>query len=398
MYIFRALQDEPWFGPLALLAGAQLSRESGVVASAYTELYAALTEAGHSDLPEAVASALFYGPSALAKVAAQPPHGVLEGAQHDLTHLLSLVRHDWQTVVADILKEDVPPLEALAPLQEGAVALLRERLCSGTVAEVLDALLTAYRTNGTGDMARFPAFRWVGGTLQGVTQPAWTDVSRLVGLEGPLSRLHLNTEAFLRGEPAQHTLLYGPRGSGKSTAVRSLGGRYAADGLRFVEVTPEHLAELPDILGRLRGGPHRYLLFVDDLAFGSDSGTYGPLKSLLEGSLSGRPDNVRVYATSNRRHLVSERFSDRPDPLNDDPLAWDTQHERLALSDRFGLVITFPDATQRKYLAIVRSLAAQDGLVDDDLEQKAVRFADWGNGYSGRTAQQFVEALRSGLA
>ncbi len=397
MYIFRALQDEPWFGPLGALAEAQLSRETVAVAAAYRDLYAALAEAGHTDLFGAAATALLYTASPLATQAARPAAGLLDGARHDLTGLLALIRRDWRTEAADILKGEVPPLTSLAAPKEGTVEALSERLRAAEVDEILDVLLGAYRTNGTGDMARFPAFRWTGGALRGVGQPAWTDAARLVGLEGPLKRLRANTEAFLNGRPAQHALLYGPRGSGKSTAVRSLGGQYAADGLRFVEVAPEGLTELPEILGLLRGGPHRYLLFVDDLAFGTDSSAYGPLKSLLEGSLGGRPDNVRVYATSNRRHLVTERFSDRPDPLSDDPLGWDTQHERLALSDRFGLVITFPDATQRKYLEIVRSLAARDGLLDEELERKAVRFADWGNGYSGRTAQQFVEALRSGL-
>jgi uncharacterized protein len=218
-----------------------------------------------------------------------------------------------------------------------------------------------------------------------------------VGVEAALGRLYANTEAFLAGRGGHHALLYGPRGSGKSTALRSLGGRYAAAGLRLVEVGPGDLHELPQLLQQLSDRPHRYLLFVDDLSFEAGSAAYGPLKSLLEGSLGGQPDNVRVYATSNRRHLVAERFSERPDPLDDDVHAWDTQHDRLALADRFGLTLTFPDATQRRYLEIVRGLAARDGVTDGELEAKAVRFADWGNGYSGRTAQQFLEALRSGL-
>lgn len=397
MYIFRALQDEPWFASLTALTEASLSREPVAVEAAYADLYAALTGAGHADLFEAAATGLLYGVSPLAAQAAQPPRGLLEGAQHDLVKLLALVRRDWQAEVTAILKAEVPPLTSLASPKEGAAQGLSGTLRTAEAAEVVDALLLAYHRDGTGDMARFPAFRWVGGELRGVSTPAWTDAARLVGLERQFERLYANTEAFLAGRPAQHALLYGPRGSGKSTAVRSLGGRYAADGLRFVEVSPEGLSELPEILELLRERPHRYLLFVDDLAFGADSSAYGPLKSLLEGSLGGRPDNVRVYATSNRRHLVTERFSDRPDPLDDDPLAWDTQHERLALSDRFGLVLTFPDATQRKYLDIVRGLAEREGIVDEALERKAVRFADWGNGYSGRTAQQFIEGLRSDL-
>ena len=193
---------------------------------------------------------------------------------------------------------------------------LAKTLHSADTETALTELLTAYRKDGSGDLARFPAFRWSGGTLRGVAHPAWTDAERLVGVEGAVVRLRANTEAFLAGRGArhgaQHTLLYGPRGSGKSTALRSLGGRYAAAGLRFVEVAPGDLADLPEILEALRDSPHRYLIFVDDLAFEAGSRAYGPLKSLLEGSLSGGPDNALVYATSNRRHLVSERFSERP--------------------------------------------------------------------------------------
>ena len=102
-----------------------------------------------------------------------------------------------------------------------------------------------------------------------------------------------------------------------------------------------------------------------------------------------------LYATSNRRHLVRESHGDRPDPLDDDVHAWDTQHERLALSDRFGLAITFPDASQRRYLEIVRGLVVDLAIDVTDLDDRAIRFAEWGNGYSGRTAEQFVRSLRS---
>ena len=400
MYVFRALQQEPWAQALQKLAEVSLGRNAAEVEDGYAELYGALSEAGHADLYEAAATGLLYGESSLARAvssSAAPPEGLLAGARHDFTALLPLLRRDWPEEVAEIVGAAVPPLEHLSRSTDSKVQAFAELLSSADVDAVIEALLGAYRKNGTGDLARFPAFRWSGGALYGVSQPAWAESERLVGLERQLERLNANTEAFLAGRGAQHTLLYGPRGSGKSTALRSLGGRYAEAGLRFLEVVPESLTDLPTILETLRGRPHHYLLFVDDLSFEAGSRAYGPLKSLLEGSLGGRPENALVYATSNRRHLVTERFSDRPDPLNDDVHAWDTQHERLALSDRFGLVLTFPDATQRRYLEIVRGLVARDGLETDDLETKAVRFAEWGNGYSGRTAQQFAGAVKSGL-
>ena len=396
-YVFRAALREPWALALAQLADACVDRNAAEVGTAYADLYAALTEAGHTGLFEAAAAALLYSESPLAAARDEPAAGLLAGARHDLEALTELLRHDWQTEVADIVGR-APPLEPLAPSQADPVAALAQTLRTADVEGVLTELLAAYRLNGAGELARFPAFRWSGGTLRGVAHPAWTEAERLVGVGSAVARLRANTEAFLAGRGAQHTLLYGPRGSGKSTALRSLGSRYAAAGLRFVEVVPGDLTDLTEISDALRGRPHRYLLFVDDLAFEAGSRAYGPLKSLLEGSLSRGPDNTLVYATSNRRHLVSERFSERPGPLNDDVHAWDTQHERLALADRFGLVITFPDATQRRYLEIVRGLAERSNLTDSDIDAKAVRFAEWGNGLSGRTAQQFVEALGAGLA
>ncbi len=403
-YIFRPAALGPWALALTNLADACVGRDAVRVGKAYADLYKGLAEARHANLFEAAAASLLYTESPLVgALAAQRDSapGLLTGARRDLEVLARLLRRDWQAEVADLEGEELPPLESLAQSPGGPVAALAETLRGADPEAVLTELLTAYREDGTGELARFPAFRWAEGALRGVLHPAWTEAERLVGVGDAVARLRANTEAFLtrRGSRrgAQHTLLYGPRGSGKSTALRSLGGRYAAAGLRFVEVTPGDLTDLPEISAALRSRPHRYLIFVDDLAFENGSRAYGPLKSLLEGTLSGGPENVLVYATSNRRHLVSERFSDRPDPSSDDPHAWDTQHEQLALADRFGLVLTFPDATQRRYLEIVWGLAARDGLNDPELDTKAVRFAEWGNGYSGRTAQQFVEALGSGL-
>ncbi len=152
--------------------------------------------------------------------------------------------------------------------------------------------------------------------------------------------------------------------------------------------------DLPVLLERLRHRPQAFVLYVDDLSFDGDDPAYRPLKSLLEGGLASRPTNVAVYATTNRRHLLPERFSSRPSPEDEDVSRWDTQHERLALADRFGLVITFPDATQRRYLELVRGLSQLHGVAEEVEQEAALRFAEWGNGYSGRTARQFVDSLR----
>jgi predicted AAA+ superfamily ATPase len=242
---------------------------------------------------------------------------------------------------------------------------------------------------GAGPAALYPALTWQGRNLAGLQHPDLPSWDELALLGEQLERLGRNTQALLAGAGAHNVLLYGPRGSGKSTAVRGLLGRFAGSGLRLVELPPAELAALPALVERLRRQPTSFVIFVDDLAFEAEDAAYRPLKSLLEGSLSSTPANVIVLATSNRRHLVRERHSDRPAP-EDDVHGWDTHHERLALADRFGLTITFPSAGQRGYLEMVRALAALRGVGAVDTE-KAIQFAEWGNGYSGRTARQFVD-------
>jgi predicted AAA+ superfamily ATPase len=228
--------------------------------------------------------------------------------------------------------------------------------------------------------------------------PSETEADRLVAVERQIASLRENTERFLNRNPAHNTLLYGPRGSGKSTAVRGLLKAYHAESLRLVEISPSDLIDLPLIVEQLRKQPHRFVLFVDDLSFELSDHRYQPLKTLLEGSLTSRPENILVYATSNRRHLVTERFSERPDPLDDDVHGWDTQNERLALADRFGLTITFPTATQQRFLLIVEELARREGLGGSVTTERALEYARWGNGLSGRTAQQFIDSVKAEIS
>jgi predicted AAA+ superfamily ATPase len=205
----------------------------------------------------------------------------------------------------------------------------------------------------------------------------------------------------LSGQPALHVLLYGSRGSGKSSLVKSLLNEYSDKNLRLIEVAKSELQNLPKIVEYLRGVPQKFIIFVDDLSFEEDDDAFKALKVVLEGSLTARPENVIVYATSNRRHLIREYFSDRPTPKdNEEVHAWDTMQEKLSFSDRFGLTLTFEAADQKTYLHIVQHLAVQTGinLKPEDLEFQALQWATRHNGRSGRTARQFIDFLKADLA
>ena len=188
-YVFRALQSEPWASALRSLNAACLKRDAVGVSSAYTDLFAALAEAGHSDLFAAAATSLRFTASPLADLdVATPPEGLLTGARHDLNALLTLLRRDWQAEAADVLETEVPPLTDLAE-GRGADPDLVQLLRTGEVEAVLNALLQSYLEHGVGNLARYPAFRWSGGALRGLAHPAWADADRLVGLEDPVKRL-----------------------------------------------------------------------------------------------------------------------------------------------------------------------------------------------------------------
>jgi uncharacterized protein len=268
-------------------------------------------------------------------------------------------------------------------------------------AEALPDLVDYYRHNGVGVFATYRAFRWQQGQFVGVAQPDGIRLRSLVGYEIPRAALLKNTEALIAGYPALNVLLYGSRGTGKSSLVKSLVNEYGDRGLRLIEVSKTQLQDLPAIVEHLRPVPHPFIVFVDDLSFEEDDEAFKALKVVLEGSLTARSPNIVVYATSNRRHLVREFHGDRPRPKDADEIhQWDTLQEKLSFSDRFGLTLTFEPADQTMYLEIVRHLVSEAAIEigEEELEFRALQWATRQNGRSGRTARQFVDFLRADLA
>ncbi|MEE8579966.1 MAG: ATP-binding protein [Myxococcota bacterium] len=248
------------------------------------------------------------------------------------------------------------------------------------------------------------AFRWDAargpGRLLPIEDPARFDLDDLIGVDAPLSRLLQNTEQFLRGAPANHVLLYGERGTGKSSAVRGILARFAAQGLRLIEVDKSELVHLPRILAAIRsaGSELRFLVFCDDLSFDPGEAGSRELKAALEGSLEAPPANVRIIATSNRRHLMPESMTDNRAAQVDeegDLHLGEALEEKLALSDRFGLVLGFYGFDQNTYLAIVQHYVEQAGLdlPAEQVREEALRWALRRASRSGRTARHFVTDL-----
>lgn len=398
LYLFPDLSRAPWWRTLQVLNQALTGQPRAVdLAATYARLLGELAARGYADLRRAAALELLGGSGPLSAYAAQHvPAGLLFALEKDLSLVHSVTGRDLGQAVSERLGEPQPPLRRLAvELPPGvlpeAVQAVEAALSAQDAKARVERFADALGRFGSGPAALYGALVYTEGRLQGVPEADRPDWNELFGREEQLGRLAANVEALLARSGAHHTLLYGPRGSGKSTAVRGLLRRFEGQGLRLVEVPPSQLDAVPALVEELRRQPTAFVLYVDDLAFDEGETAYRPLKSLLEGSLARRPGNVIVVATSNRRHLVKERMSDRPAP-EDDVHGWDTHNEKLALADRFGLTITFPAAGQREYLRLVRALAALRGVADLQ-EEQAIRFAEWGNGYSGRTAQQFVDEL-----
>ncbi|MEH2127033.1 MAG: DUF815 domain-containing protein [Nostoc sp.] len=333
------------------------------------------------------------------------PSALVTAVQHDLQILQSLYEcssaslSEW---VQDVAYMPISPVvwykeQELVGVDTKFATYLQELDNWGDAVEKLAAY---YRQCGSGLFAEYRALRWQSGQFIGIRYSDQIKLSALVGYESQKDALLKNTEFLLSGEMALHVLLYGSRGSGKSSLVKSLLNEYSNRSLRLLEVAKSDLKDLPEIVEHLRGVSQKFIIFVDDLSFEEDDDAFKALKVVLEGNLTARPQNVVVYATSNRRHLIREFFVDRPTPKDNEEIhAWDTMQEKLSFSDRFGLTLTFEPANQKTYLKIVQHLVAQAeiNITQEDLEFQALQWATRHNGRSGRTARQFVDFLKADL-
>lgn len=253
------------------------------------------------------------------------------------------------------------------------------------------------------------AFRWRRSMQQGrmvpVRHPHELRAEALQNVERQKTLLDRNTRQFIEGLPANNALLWGSRGTGKSSLVKAMLNAYAHRGLRLVEVDRTDLVDLPDIIDLVWNRPERFILFCDDLSFEADDSSYKALKAILDGSLSASPDNLLIYATSNRRHLLPEHMSDNEDTrmVDGEIHHGEAVEEKISLSERFGLWISFHPFNQDAYLNIVHHWLAHFGAENDEpdvMREEALRYALTRGSRSGRVAWQFARdwAGRKGLA
>ena len=243
------------------------------------------------------------------------------------------------------------------------------------------------------------AWRWrtsakVGGYLEAVASPHRIRLEDLVGIERQAEVLDNNTRQFINRLPCNNALLWGARGTGKSSLVKAMLHRYSADGLRIVEVDAHDLIDLPEVVAPLAGRDERFVLFVDDLSFDADDSSYRTLKAALDGSVAVAPENVLIYATSNRRHIVPEFQTDNDQSrlVNGELHHGEAVEEKISLSERFGVWLSFHPFSQDLYLQAVTQWLQNYGEVelDDTVRAEALKWALTRGNRSGRVAAQFA--------
>ena len=282
------------------------------------------------------------------------------------------------------------------------VLSLRRSLAAAADGEEMFRLVTDYyRQYGFGTFAMNRAFRIQSAAGQGVEFLPISNIDGvmlddLLGYESQKRELRRNTEAFLAGKHANNVLLYGDAGTGKSTSVKALINEYFDRGLRMIEIYKHQFGDLSAILAHIKNRNYRFIIFIDDLSFEENEVEYKFLKAVIEGGVETRPDNVLIYATSNRRHLIKETLSDR---TGDDIHEADTRQELMSLSARFGLTVTFQRPEKARFETILEELAKQHNIQmpTEQLLLKAEAFALRAGGRSPRVAKQFIEQCEAGV-
>ncbi len=380
LIFFRNLAETPLLSALSRFCRAKKS-DAAEKLSAYCDFVAALY-AETDDLTDYIVQLVLENENPyICRVGAQMRESAC--MDREIAYELSLFQ-EIATLTPEKLCEEFRPEEQFKTVQlptwkthaVDLVALYHENLAN-------------IHKNGYGIYARYAMFGVNDtGKLVPVQYPDAISLEQMIGYTRERQIVIDNTKALLEGKPAANVLLCGDAGTGKSATVKAIVNKYWKDGLRLIELQKDQLRFLPRLMDQLCKNPLKFIFFVDDLTFTEESADFGTLKAILEGSAAARAKNTAIYATSNRRHLVKETFDDGSDMHHND-----TTQERVSLSERFGISVTFMKPEKKLYLEIVHALAEQEGLdlPEDVLDQRAEQFAMQKYGRSARAARQFVE-------
>ena len=332
---------------------------------------------------------------------------VNDAVLHDIVIFKELYDYDF-TDMTDALSLDAMKLvfDYMASTEESKVYndRIRRRICDlaetfhndNTPTQMKDSLTQFYREYGVGRFGLHKAFRVSHGTddevnIVPILNIAHVKLDDLVGYDIAKQKLIENTEAFVSGRRANNCLLFGDAGTGKSSSIKAIANMYYDRGLRIIEIYKHQFKDLNDVIAQIKNRNYKFIIYMDDLSFEEFEVEYKYLKAVIEGGLEKKPKNVLIYATSNRRHLVNERFSDRDDALHKS----DTMQEKLSLVSRFGCTIYFGLPEKKEYQEIVLELAGREGI-DMDKEELLLEANKWEvahGGRSGRCARQIIDYL-----
>ena len=331
-------------------------------------------------------------------------------ALHDIAIFKEFFAYDY-TEMMEVLKAPefghILAYERAQQVSRVYSTRIRDRICSLAVqlakaadAQEMKAALTEfYQEYGVGKLGLHKAFRVAheeeGAKIVPIRNISHAQLDDLIGYEIPKKKLVENTDAFVSGRKANNCLLFGDAGTGKSTSIKAIANEYYGRGLRIIELYKHQFHDLNDVVAQVKNRNYRFIIYMDDLSFEEFETEYKYLKAVIEGGLEKKPDNVLIYATSNRRHLIRENFSDK-EGRRDQMHSSDTVQEKLSLVYRFGVTIFFCGPDKKQYQEIVKGLAARYGVAMEE-EMLLAEAGKWElshGGLSGRTAQQFIDYLR----
>ena len=331
-------------------------------------------------------------------------------ALHDFEIIKSLFDFDFEKLAAYFEMDCMDAMLNYQSMSESGKIFnkrIKERInelklkleAASSVSEFKDAVTAFYKDFGVGKLGLHKAFRIQHRENEDVeivpiTNIAHVKLEDLVGYELAKQKLIDNTEAFVNGKQANNCLLYGDAGTGKSTSIKAIANQYYDRGLRLIEVYKHQFCDLNDVIAQIKNRNYKFIIYMDDLSFEEFEIEYKYLKAVIEGGLEKKPDNVLIYATSNRRHLIRETFSDKEE-VREDMHTSDTVQEKLSLYARFGVSIYFGAPSKKEFQNIVKVLAEkyQVHMDEETLLAEANKWELSHGGLSGRTAQQFINYL-----